>query len=75
MARARADLIERLERLPAEALRDPSHEYAVTQWLPTPGWTHERDHVSELRAWWRGQRTVRAGRTAGRRKAAPSKRR
>ena len=73
MARARADLIERLEALPAAALRDPSHEYAVTQWLPTPGWTHERDHVSELRAWWRGQRAVRPGRAAGRRKTVPSK--
>ena len=75
MARARADLIERLERLPAEALRDPSHEYAVTQWLPTSGWTHERDHLTELRAWWRGQRTGARDRAAGRRKATPSKRR
>jgi hypothetical protein len=73
MARARADLIDRLERLPPAALRDPSHEYAVTQWLPTSGWTHERDHVSELRAWWRGQRAARAGRAARRRNASPSK--
>jgi DinB superfamily len=56
MRAARADLIEALERLPAEALRDPSHEYTVVQWLPEPGWTHEQDHVNELRAWWRGQR-------------------
>ena len=62
MARARADLIERLERLPAEALRDPSHEYAVTQWLPMSGWIHERDHLRELRARWRGPGTARGGR-------------
>jgi uncharacterized damage-inducible protein DinB len=56
MARAHAELIERLERLPAQALRDPSHQYTVAQWLPAPGWTHERDHASELRAWWRARR-------------------
>ena len=59
---ARADLIEWLERLPTEALRDPSHHYTVVQWLPAPGWTHERDHLSEIRAWWRGRRAVRGGR-------------
>jgi hypothetical protein len=56
MARVRADLVTRLERLPSEALADPSHAYTVVQWLPTPGWTHERDHVSEIRAWWRARR-------------------
>jgi hypothetical protein len=56
MARVRADLIKRLEALPPEALRDPSHAYPVVEWLPTPGWTHENDHVSEIKAWWRGQR-------------------
>jgi len=53
MGRARADLIEWFERLPGDALRDPSHEYTVRQWLPAPGWTHEQDHLRELRAWWR----------------------
>ncbi len=62
MERARADLIEWLERLPTEALRDSSHQYTVVQWLPAPGWTHERDHLSEIRAWWRGRRAVRGGR-------------
>lgn len=58
MARARADLIRWIERLPIEALRDPSHEYTVVQWLPAPGWTHERDHVAELKAWWRVRRAI-----------------
>lgn len=57
MARARADLIRGLERLPIEALRDPSHEYTVVQWLPAPGWSHEREHLSEIRAWWRARPT------------------
>ena len=52
-ARAQADLVEWLRRLPAQALRDPAHEYTVTQWLPAPGWSHERDHLAEIRAWWR----------------------
>jgi len=52
-ARAQADLVELLRRLPAQALRDPAHEYTVTQWLPAPGWSHERDHLAEIRAWWR----------------------
>ena len=56
MARARAELVERLRRLPAEALRDPSHAYTLVQWLPTPGWTHEQDHMSEVRRWWRARR-------------------
>jgi len=58
MARVRADLITRLERLPTEALRDPSHKYTVVQWLPAPGWSHERDHLSEIRNW---SRSARAG--------------
>jgi hypothetical protein len=62
MARVRADLIGRLERLPIEALRDPSHAYTIVQWLPAPGWSHERDHVNEVRAWWRSRPTERAGR-------------
>jgi uncharacterized damage-inducible protein DinB len=53
MARSRAELVERLERLPASALRDPAHEYTVVQWLPAPGWTHEQDHLREVRTWWR----------------------
>ena len=53
MARVHADLIRRLERLPVEALRDPSHAYTVVQWLPAPGWSHEREHLGEIRAWWR----------------------
>jgi len=71
MERAHADVIEWLERLPIESLRDPSHEYMVVDWLPTPGWTHERDHLSEIRAWWREQRKApaepRPGRTSKRR--------
>ena len=44
--------IRRFERLPSEALADPSHAYTVVQWLPAPGWSHEREHLSEIRAWW-----------------------
>jgi hypothetical protein len=53
MERTREELITRLERLPVQALRDPSHAYTVVDWLPTPGWTHEHDHVDEVRTWWR----------------------
>jgi DinB family protein len=53
LQRVRTELVEQFDRLPSAALRDPSHEYTVVQWLPAPGWTHERDHVSEIRAWWR----------------------
>jgi DinB superfamily len=56
MTHVRATLVAMLERLPIESLRDPSHEYTLVQWLPAPGWTHERDHVSKLRAWWRAHR-------------------
>jgi uncharacterized damage-inducible protein DinB len=56
MQRARADLVRRFRRLPSESLRDPSHAYPVTEWLPAPGWSHERDHVSEIKAWWARQR-------------------
>ena len=55
MAQVRADLIRRLERLPVGALRDPSHAYPVTEWLPAPGWSHERDHVAEIKTWWRSR--------------------
>lgn len=55
MARVRAELVAALEALPIASLRDPSHAYSMVDWLPEAGWTHERDHVSELRAWWRDQ--------------------
>jgi DinB superfamily len=60
MARVRADLVKRLERLPTEALSDPAHAYTVVQWLPAPGWSHERDHLSEIRTWWRSRRQAQA---------------
>ena len=58
MQGARADLVRRFQRLPAASLRDPAHAYPVTEWLPAPGWSHERDHVGEIRAWWTRQRTA-----------------
>jgi hypothetical protein len=61
MARARADLVKRLARLPPAAFRDPSHAYPMTEWLPAPGWSHERDHVGEIKAWWRSQQGERRG--------------
>ena len=62
MARAHAELVERLRRLPARTLRDPSHKYTVVDWLPVPGWTHERDHMGEVRRWWRARRAELRGR-------------
>lgn len=67
MAHARAELIEHLEHLPPDALDDPSHAYTVVDWLPEPGWTHEEEHLAELRAWWRKRRgeLARPARKAG----------
>jgi DinB superfamily len=62
MARVRGELIRRLERLPVETLRDPSHAYTIVSWRPAPGWSHERDHLGEIRAWWRSRPAERAGR-------------
>jgi uncharacterized damage-inducible protein DinB len=56
MARVRADLTRRFERLPDSALADPSHAYPLTEWLPVSCWTHEREHLGEIKAWWRTQR-------------------
>jgi hypothetical protein len=61
MKRVRADLVRRFERLPTAALSDPSHDYTVVQWLPAPGWSHERDHLSEIKTWWRSRERSRAG--------------
>lgn len=75
MARARARLLQTFDGLPATALRDPSHKYPVVEWLPAPGWTHEQDHVSDIKRWWRSRRGMCAGQNAGRRgsvaRAAP----
>ena len=56
MARVRADLVRAFRRLPAASLRDPSHAYTVVSWLPAPGWSHEREHLAEVRAWWARRR-------------------
>ena len=56
MAKAHADVIEWLERLPLASLRDPSHEWTVVDWLPVPGWRHEQEHLSEVKDWWREAR-------------------
>ena len=50
--RVGAELLRQFRRLPVASLRDPSHAYPVTEWLPAPGWSHERDHLAEIRAWW-----------------------
>jgi hypothetical protein len=52
MARMRSDLVRAFRRLPLASLRDPAHAYPVVEWLPAPGWSHERDHLAEIRAWW-----------------------
>jgi hypothetical protein len=81
MARVRADMIARFERLPEDALADPSHAYPVTDWLPAPGWSHENDHVADVRAWWSAHRAPgrparnAARRSATRRSSAASRRR
>jgi DinB superfamily len=75
MARVRSDLISRFERLPTGVLRDPSHEYTVVQWLPAPGWSHERDHLREIAAWWRSRRSALAEHGAGRKVTPASKHR
>jgi len=54
--RVGAELVKWFKRLPTESLRDPAHQYPVTEWLPAPGWSHEREHVGEVRAWWRARR-------------------
>lgn len=56
MAKAHADVIEWLERLPPASLRDSSHEWTVVEWLPVPGWRHEQEHLSEVKDWWREER-------------------
>jgi hypothetical protein len=77
MERAQAELLARLEALPADALRDPAHEYPVVDWLPAPGWSHVRDHLDEVKAWWRGRRAelargVRPAAPPGRQHRAPA---
>jgi hypothetical protein len=62
MARAHVDVVEWLGRLPPPSLRDPDHQYPVTEWLPAPGWNHEREHLAEIKAWWRSQRVPRSKR-------------
>ena len=56
MARARGHLLTLMRRLLPSVLRDPSHAYPITEWLPAPGWSHEREHVAEIKAWWRSRR-------------------
>ena len=56
MARAHAGLIASFQSLPVRSLHDPAHAYPVVEWLPAPGWSHEREHRAEVRAWWRRRR-------------------
>jgi hypothetical protein len=56
MARAHGALLAAFQRLPPRSLRDPAHAYPVVEWLPAPGWSHEREHIGEVRAWWRERR-------------------
>lgn len=70
--RAQANLIEWLERLPPAALRDPAHAYPVVEWLPAPGWSHEQEHLSEIRAWWRDARRRATAASSGAARAGSS---
>jgi len=74
MEEVHADLVRWFERLPTQSLRDPSHAYPVVEWLPAPGWTHEREHVGEIRAWWRDRRPALASQRLVRRTGVRSKR-
>jgi len=56
MARAHTELVRRLRRLPPGAFDNPSHAYPMVEWLPAPGWSHERDHIGEVKAWWRARK-------------------
>jgi hypothetical protein len=56
MQRAHAELVKRLERLPPEAFDDPSHAYPMIEWLPAPGWSHEREHIGEVKEWWKSRK-------------------
>jgi DinB family protein len=60
MARAHADVIDELGRLPLASLTDPTHAWTVVDWLPVPGWRHERGHLDEVRQWWRQRPKPRA---------------
>lgn len=55
LRQVRTALVRDFRRLPVASLRDSAHAYPVTEWLPAPGWSHERDHVAEIRAWWSRQ--------------------
>jgi len=55
MAQVHEQFVAGLERLPPAALADPSHAYPVVDWLTAPGWSHEREHMHEVREWWRAQ--------------------
>jgi DinB superfamily len=68
MQRAHADVLGWLGRLPLASLRDPSHAYTVVSWLPVPGWRHEREHLREIREWWRGERKAGAAERRRRRR-------
>jgi hypothetical protein len=59
MARAHAGLIASFQSLPVRSLHDPAHAYPVTEWLPAPGWSHEREHMADVRAWRRRRRVAR----------------
>jgi hypothetical protein len=52
-------VLESFRRLPPESMHDPSRAYTVTEWLPAPGWNHERQHLAEIKAWWRSTRAKR----------------
>jgi hypothetical protein len=46
----------------------------VQEWLPAPGWLHEKEHIDEVKSWWRNRRRELAG-AARARRAGPARRR
>jgi DinB family protein len=55
MAKARAEMVHLFQRFTPDVLSDPSHAYPVVDWLPAPGWSHEREHMAGVKAWWRAR--------------------
>jgi hypothetical protein len=37
----------------------------MVEWLPAPGWSHEREHMDDVRGWWRKQRRITGKRGRG----------
>lgn len=50
-AETRTALVDRLRKLPAIEIDNPSHRHPVSEWIPEFGYTHERDHRERIQKW------------------------